>query len=256
MFSFLILSVVHPKSLHVRCHSKSSHFIFYIKYNLSLSFEGFSTVLSYSFVFYPCLNSSFLFSESWMPQPFCVTASTATCATGTVCTARPPEEVPGWMAISCLLHAGRYSYSEDTVHHQLPWLASWTLTAAAQTCRVPHSSHALPGWLLMLCIFDLLSMEVSHALDLVIPWLKAMSWHSRIFRGSNDLVHVECLIPALWGKMKKRYFLKYGFVRNKSPLMQEVHFQNGESREPEKAFWNQRINYSFFKVWNNNFKEK
>lgn len=43
--------------------------------------------------------------------------------------------------------------------------------------EIPWASpHALPGWLFMLFIFDPLSVETSHALDIVTPKLKAMSW--------------------------------------------------------------------------------
>lgn len=45
--------------------------------------------------------------------------------------------------------------------------------------------------------------------------------------------------------MKAHNFLQNGFVRNKSLLTQDLQSQNGESREPEKALWNQRPHCSF-----------
>ena len=45
--------------------------------------------------------------------------------------------------------------------------------------------------------------------------------------------------------MKSRNFLQSGFLRNKSLLTQDLQSQNGESREPEKVFWNQRLPCGF-----------
>ena len=101
LFSFLVLSVVHPRSLHERCHSRSSHFIFYIKCNLSLSFAELSTMLSYSFVFYPCSNSIFFpFFRILLIAP-AILCDCLYCprVAGTACAARPPEEDPGRTAI-------------------------------------------------------------------------------------------------------------------------------------------------------------
>lgn len=56
--------------------------------------------------------------------------------------------------------------------------------------------------------------------------------------------------------MKARNFLQSGFVRNKSLLTQDLQPQNGESREPEKAFWNQRLHCGFVRSKRNHFKEK
>lgn len=53
LFSFLALSLDHSKLFHVWCQPKISHFISYIKYNLSLFYEEFSTTLSCSAQIFP-----------------------------------------------------------------------------------------------------------------------------------------------------------------------------------------------------------
>lgn len=155
------------------------------KINLASSFKELSPPVCCPSTFHPC--SSSLFAPFWNPSgcpshDYWLPLLPNAAFTGSLCCSATwrsfwvegqpavfstPGEVPALKSFSLC--------------HQLTWLALQTLAALFHGIEMSWAIPcALQSWLLMLSAFDALSVEASHALGIVAPWLKTLSWYSRI----------------------------------------------------------------------------
>lgn len=181
--SFLILSLVHPKSSHVRCQPRISRFIFYINYNLSLTLQRVlhNAVFLCFRVLYPCSNSLFFIFQnpSNCPNLYFRLSLPLRAVIRDGCIAHLFGDVPAWRAIRLPLPC------QERVQLSRLFLPPPTLLGLLckhwlKQQRDVMLASCLSRLASMAFTCDPLSVEPSHALGIATSWLKAVR-HSRIF---------------------------------------------------------------------------